>query len=228
MEKRFVAIVILSMVLLGIISGFAFYVLFMSSKDDMLVHCIGTGGIFGFFNSFITLVFIKKYNIIKSNNECLGREIRVDKLTELYNRYAFENDIKSFNTNIVYSMIYLDIDNFRGFNNIYGHHVGDKVLNSCANIIKNCIRYSDIAYRCGGEELVVVLGGCAKKQAVKIGQNIVDNIRNYDNTPYSKITISAGVASMPDDAQTFDQLIKASDSAMLKAKNQGKDQLVVF
>ena len=125
-------------------------------------------------------------------------------------------------------MIYLDIDDFRNFNNTYGHHAGDEVLKSCANIIKNCIRSSDIAYRYGGEELVVILGGCTKKDAARIGQSIVENIRNYDNTPYSKMTISAGVASMPDDAQSFDQLIKASDSALLKAKNQGKDQLVVF
>jgi diguanylate cyclase len=149
-------------------------------------------------------------------------------LTELYNRYAFENDIKSFNCDIVYSMIYLDIDDFRNFNNTYGHPAGDEVLKSCANIIKNCIRYSDIAYRYGGEELVVILCGCTKKDTVRIGQSIVENIHNHDNTPYSKMTISAGVASMPDDAQSFDQLIKASDSALLKAKNQGKDQLVVF
>ena len=125
-------------------------------------------------------------------------------------------------------MIFLDIDNFRDFNNNYGHHTGDKVLISCANIIKNCIRNSDMVYRYGGEELIVILSGCSKIEAERIGQSIVERIRNYDNTPYSKITISAGVASMPDDAQTFDKLIKASDSAMIKAKNQGKDLLVVF
>lgn len=155
MKKRFVAIVILSMVVLGAISGCAFYILFISTKDSLIFHCIVTGIIFGLLNSFITLIFIKKYSIIKSNNERLGQEIRVDKLTELYNRYAFENDIKSFNCDIVYSMIYLDIDNFRNFNNTYGHHAGDKVLNSCANIIKNCIRYSDIAYRYGGSSNIM-------------------------------------------------------------------------
>ena len=125
-------------------------------------------------------------------------------------------------------MIYLDIDDFRIFNNTYGHHAGDKVLKCCADIIKNCIRSSDKAYRYGEEELVAILGGCTKKDAARIGQSIVDSIRNYDNTPYSKMTISAGVASMPDDAQTFDQLLRASDLALLKAKNQGKNQLVLF
>lgn len=228
MKKRFVFIVILSMVMLGAISGCAFYFLFMPVNDILILHCIATGVIFGSLNSFFTIFFIKKYSIIKSNNDKIGQEIRVDKLTELYNRFALENDLESFNSDTVYSMIFLDIDNFSKFNNTYGHHVGDKVLKNCANIIKNTIRSSDIAYRYGGEELLVILGGCTKKDAAWIGQRIVQNIRNYDNTPYSKMTISAGIASMPDDAQTLDQLLKASDSALLKAKSQGKDQLVVF
>lgn len=85
-----------------------------------------------------------------------------------------------------------------------------------------------MAYRYGGEELVVVLSGCAKKDAERIGLSIVESVRNYDNAPYSKMTISAGVASMPGDAQTFEQLVKASDTALLKAKEQGKNQLVAF
>jgi len=226
MKKRFVIIV--SIAILGAISGCAFYILSMSAKDDLLLHCIATGIFFGFINSFVTLFLIKKNNIIKLDNEKLGYEIRVDILTQLYNRYALENDIKSFNSDTVYSMIYIDIDNFSNFNNTYGHHAGDKVLKSCSNIIKNSIRTSDKAYRYGGEELVVILSGCNKKDAARIGESIVENIRNYDNTPYSKITISAGVASMPDDAQTFDQLLRASDLVMLKAKSKGKNQLLQF
>lgn len=228
MKKRFVIIVILSMVILGATSGCAFFLLFMSTHDYLIMHCISTGIIFGLLNSFVTLFFCVKYNIVISNNEKLKQDIRIDKLTELYNRFALENDIKNYNTDTVYSMIYLDIDNFSNFNNVYGHHAGDNVLKKCADIIKNSIRPTDIAYRYGGEEFVIILDGCIKKDAVKIGQNIIENIHNYDNTPYLKMTISAGVASMPDDAQTFDQLLKSSDSALLKAKSQGKDQLVVF
>ena len=228
MKKRFAAIVISSMVMLGAFSGYVFYVLFMSTKDNLILHCIATGIIYGLINSFVTLFFINKYSVIKSNNEKLEQEIRVDNLTELYNRYALKNDIKNFNSDTVYSMIYIDIDNFRNFNNTYGHDTGDKVLKNVANIIKNSIRPSDIAYRYGGEEIVVILGGCKKEDAAKIGQDIVNNIHNYDNTPYSKITISAGVSTMPDDARSFDHLLKTSDSALLRAKNKGKDQLVMF
>jgi diguanylate cyclase len=227
MKKRYIAILILLMIVIGAISGGTFYIFFMS-YNDLIIHCIGMGMFFGLVNSFLTMFFIKKFSVVKAKNEKLGSEIRVDELTQLYNRYAFENDDKSLSSDLVYSMIFLDIDNFRNFNNIYGHQAGDTVLKNCANIIKNCIRNSDLAYRYGGEELVVLLSGCAKKEAERIGQNIVESVRNYDNAPYSKMTISAGVASMPDDAQTFAQLVKASDSALLKAKEQGKDQLVAF
>lgn len=225
MKKSFIAIIFLSMTVLGAVSGGAFYLLFMSRKDSLIFHCIGMGIVFGLLNALVTLFFIKKNNIINSNNERLGREIRIDKLTELYNRYAYGNDIKNHKPDGFYSMIYIDIDDFGRFNNLYGHDTGDKVLKICADIIKNCIRYSDKAYRYGGDELVVILDGCTKKEAIEICQRIVENIHNYDNAPFSQISISAGVASMPDDAQTFDQLIKASDSALLNAKKEGKNKL---
>lgn len=228
MKKRFIIILFLSMLVVGAISGGVFYIFFMSSMDALIFHCIGMGMFFGLVNSFLTMFFIEKFSVIKEKSKKLESEIRIDKLTQLYNRYAFENDDKNFNSDLIYSMIFLDIYNFRNFNNTYGHQAGDKVLKNCANIIKNSIRNSDLAYRYGGEELVVLLSGCAKKEAERIGQSIVESVRNYNNSPYSQMTISAGVASMPDDAQTFEQLVKASDSALLKAKNQGKNQLVAF
>ena len=228
MEKRFIVILMILMVVVGAISGATFYLFFMSALDALIYHCIGMGMFFGLVNSFLIMYFIKRFSVINAKNEKLGNEIRIDKLTQLYNRHAFENDNKNFSSDQNYSMIFLDIDNFGNFNNIYGHQVGDKVLRNCANIVKKCIRSSDLAYRYGGEELVVLLIGCAKKEAERIGQNIVENIRDFDNTPYEKMTISAGVASMPEDAQSFEQLVKASDSALLKAKSQGKNQLVAF
>lgn len=228
MEKRFIVILALFMVVVGAISGATFYFFFMSALDALIYHCIEMGMFFGLVNSFLMVYFIKRFSVLNAKNGKLGSEIRIDKLTQLYNRYAFENDDRNFNPDQNYSMIFLDIDSFGNFNNTHGHQAGDKVLRNCANIIKKCIRSSDLAYRYGGEELVVLLIGCAKKEAERIGQNIVENIRDYDNTPYAKMTISAGITSMPEDAQNFDQLVKASDSALLKAKSLGKNQLIVF
>lgn len=125
-------------------------------------------------------------------------------------------------------MIFFDADNFRDYNNVYGHQVGDKILIDCANIIKSNIRDTDFAYRYGGEEIVVILTSCSKKEAGKIAQNIVENICNNDNILYPPMTISAGVASMPEDVQSFDQLIRVSDLALLQAKKNGKNQVTVY
>lgn len=227
MSKKVIIAVISIMTGLGALYGFLLYLILISFGENFLFHCVMAGILFGFINSLVTLSFISKYSNMKLKNQILEQEIRIDKLTGLISRRAFDNDIKSFNTNVNYSMIYLDIDNLGDFNNKYGHQVGDKVLKICANKIKNCIRNSDFAYRYGGEEIVVILSGCKKKEAERIGLNIVKSIRSYDNSPYSRITISAGVASIPDDAITFEQLVEVSDLAMLKAKNQGKDQVVV-
>lgn len=226
MKKKFVFIMFLSMTALGAISGGAFYVFTMSMGNYLIFHCISMGIIFGLLNSFVTLFFLKRNNAIHAKNEKLGQEIRIDKLTGLYNRYAYAYDIKNPDPGIAYSMIYIDIDDFGEFNNSFGHDTGDKVLKSCAGIIMHCIRNSDKAYRYGGDEIVIILSYCTKKEAIEISQRIVDNIHTYDNTPFSPITISAGVASMPDDAQTFEQLLKISDSALLEAKKQGKNKMI--
>jgi diguanylate cyclase len=218
MKNIFIVALILAMMILGVISGYIFYILFVKSGDTLIFGCIIAGFVFGLLNALVALFAIKNYSIVKPKQRSLGNKIRVDVLTKLYNRYAFENDIRAFNPDMVYSMIYMNVDNFNEINDSYGKDIGDKILNDCAEIIRNCIRYSDIAYRYGEEELVIILIGCDKTEAEKIGQNIVDRIHNFDNEPYCKLVMSSGTACMPGDAQTFEQLIEASALALLKTK----------
>ena len=226
MKNRFVILLVISMIALGAICGIVFYFMFMSSEGLLIFHCILVGMFFGLLDSAIALYFIKKYTTIKTDNERLEQQLRIDKLTQLYNRYAFDSDIKGQLYSEKCSMIFIDIDNFRSFNNDFGHHAGDKVLVRCAQLIKNCIRSSDRIYRYGGEEIVIILDGCPKTEAEKIGVTIVETIHNYDNTPYSNITVSAGVAAIPDDAKDIDHLIKVSDAALITAKKKGKNRVV--
>jgi len=200
----------------------------MSLTGNLLVPCIIMGGILGLIYSCITLFVLRLYSAEKFRNQKLDSEIRKDTLTGLYNRNAFDNDIIRMNPEAVYSMIFLDADNFKDYNDIYGHQAGDKILVNCAGIIKSSIRVVDFAYRYGGEEFVVILSGCSKKEAEKIAQNIVENICSNDISPYPSMTISAGVASIPEDVHSFDQLTNASDLALLQAKKNGKNQVVVF
>lgn len=228
MGKKLLTILFISMIAMGAFCGLILYWVIMFVSENIIMHCIIIGGIFGLLNSFIILFFLKMYTAVKFKNQRLDIEIRKDKLTGLYNRHAFDNDIRRLNPEAVYSMIFFDADNFRDYNNVYGHQVGDKILVDCANIIKSNIRDTDFAYRYGGEEIVVILTSCSKKEAGKIAQNIVENICNNDNILYPPMTISAGVASMPEDVQSFDQLIRASDLAMLQAKKNGKNQVTVY
>lgn len=227
MIKRLVIILVLSMIALGILFGLVLYWVIMSVSENFLMHCIIMGAVFGLINSVIALIFLKIFSDLKAKNQMLDMEIQIDKLTGLYNRRAFDNDIRRINPKTIYSMIFMDIDNFRDFNNIHGHQIGDKILVDFANIIKNSIRHTDFAYRYGGDEIVVLLPDCGKKEAGKIAQNIIIGIQNYDNAPYPLMSVSAGVASMPEDAQSFDQLIKVSDLAMAKAKSIGKNQAFI-
>lgn len=222
MKNIFIFTMIFAMMLLGIIAGFVFFALFAKPGETQIFYCIGAGFVFGLLNSLLALFVIKNYSIIKPKQKSLGNKIRVDVLTKLYNRYAFENDIRAFNPDMVYSMIYLNVDNFKEINHTYGQDAVDKVLNNCAEIIRSCIRYSDVAYRYGEEELVIILIGCDRNEAEKIGQKIVNTIHGFDNDPYSKLIMSSGTACMPGDAQTFEQLIEASASALLKDKNKNQ------
>ena len=226
MRKSQIIIICVTMVCLGILFSYILYGFFMTLQEGLLFHCLVMGAGFGGINAMVVLFFVRKYSNIKLINERLGRELTTDKLTGLRSRRALDNDIKTLDMDMKYSMIFLDIDNFRYFNKTFGHQAGDKVLKKCGATIIGSIRSSDYAYRYGGEEMIVLLKGCGKKEALEIGGNIISNIRSLDNSPYSCITVSAGVAAMPEDAQTFEQLIKASDFAMLKAKKQGKNQVV--
>ena len=228
MGKKSVTIIFAFMITLGVFGGLIFCWITMSLTGNSLVPCVIMGGILGLIYSCITLVVLKKYLDEKFRNQKLDSEIRKDKLTELYNRYAFDNDIRRLNSEEVHSMIFLDVDNFKDYNNIYGHQAGDKILLDCAGIIKSSIRVVDFAYRYGGEEFVVVLPGCSKKEAEKIAQKIVENISENDISPYPSMTISAGVAAIPEDVHSFDQLIRVSDLALLQAKKNGKNQEVVY
>ena len=228
MGKKSATIIFVFMTALGAFWGLLFCWVIMSLTGNLLVPCIIMGGILGLIYSCITLFVLRLYSAEKFRNQKLDSEIRKDTLTGLYNRNAFDNDIIRMNPEAVYSMIFLDADNFKDYNDIYGHQAGDKILVNCAGIIKSSIRVVDFAYRYGGEEFVVILSGCSKKEAEKIAQNIVENICSNDISPYPSMAISAGVASIPEDVHSFDQLTNASDLALLQAKKNGKNQVVVF
>jgi two-component system chemotaxis family response regulator WspR len=124
-----------------------------------------------------------------------------------------------------------DIDNFKLFNDTYGHLAGDQALIKIANVIKNVIkRSSDIAARFGGEEFVVMLMNTTAKGAEVVAEEIRKRVEELGIVnEKSGLTVSLGVASVvPDNDMLPNELIEDADRALYKAKNDGRNKVVVL
>jgi len=163
--------------------------------------------------------------------ETVERLSVTDSLTGLYvRRYFFERfneelqRSKSYKLNFAFVMI--DIDNFKICNDTYGHLVGDVVVKDSARIMKENVREIDLVARYGGEEFALVLPETgregAKYAAERIRKRIAEHVfKAYDEK--LKVSISAGVAIYPDDADNAMELVEKADSALYKAKRSGKN-----
>ncbi len=161
-----------------------------------------------------------------------------DSLTGLFNHGYFQTvlDEKLKESNLQgkeLSLVMMDLDFFKGYNDSLGHQSGDRALSKVAHIIKNSVREADIAARYGGEEFVIILPLTTKETAYNIIERIRTTIEksdfiNLDLKPEKTLTISAGIATFPKDALTKKELIKTADLALYKAKESGKNKTICF
>ncbi|MGM0501394.1 MAG: sensor domain-containing diguanylate cyclase [Bacillota bacterium] len=154
-----------------------------------------------------------------------------DGLTKLYNHSHFQEILskeieKAKRYHRKLSLLMMDIDNFKDFNDTYGHQVGDEVLKNLASLLKEQMRKSDTVARYGGEEFAVILPETEIEGAVKIGQRLNKEIKNmvinYEDLTL-KVTVSIGASTYHQDKSQKD-LINDSDEALYRAKDSGKDQ----
>jgi diguanylate cyclase (GGDEF)-like protein len=158
---------------------------------------------------------------------------RTDPLTKLYNRRHIQEyvdrEIKAaWRYGSPLSLLMIDIDRFKEINDHYGHRSGDSVLEEISNIIRENVREVDTVGRWGGEEFVVVLPRCTKQDAELLANRILHGVaRNeFNATPDVKVTVSIGVAGIPDQAaETSDSLLDAADRAMYMAKKEGRNKV---
>lgn len=131
------------------------------------------------------------------------------------------------------SLLMIDIDNFKNFNDTLGHPAGDMVLINIAKILKKTCRSTDIVARYGGEEFIVVLFDTNKESAWGLAERLRQAVEKFDFPgqeiqPDKNLTISLGLASFPEDAKNKAELISKADSALYQAKAAGKNRTHIY
>lgn len=164
------------------------------------------------------------------------REMAIrDALTGLFNRrYLDETLVRELRRARRYQhtvgVIMLDIDHFKQFNDTYGHDAGDTLLREMAAFLQKQIRTDDIACRYGGEEFILILPGAGLADTQKRAEEVRTGVKGlevkHDGQWLGRITISLGVAVFPDHGETDEEVIKAADKALFRAKRRGRDQVI--
>jgi diguanylate cyclase (GGDEF)-like protein len=155
-----------------------------------------------------------------------------DPLTDLYNRRHLEISLhrelaRARRHGSPVSLIMMDVDHFKAFNDANGHDAGDEVLRHVAHVLKRHIRAEDVACRYGGEEFLVVLPGCVIDDAYSKAEAIREAIAQLHvqsrGSALPRITLSLGIACYPEDGERMEDLIAGADAALYQAKSKGRN-----
>lgn len=181
-----------------------------------------------------TCAYIIKYLIKSRDFEQQYRLATTDGLTELYNHRYFQEQMrmqveqsKRYNNN--FSLIIIDIDFFKKFNDTFGHQSGDAVLRQVAQTLKRNVRATDIVCRYGGEEMSIILPNTSKEEAQstaeKICRRVADRKFKLAGDKDTNVTISLGVATFPNDGDNASKIIDSADKRLYNAKHNGRNQV---
>lgn len=178
--------------------------------------------------------FIVKYLIKSRDFEQQYKLATTDGLTDLYNHRYFQEQMRmqienSKRYETEFSLIILDIDFFKKFNDTFGHQAGDAVLRQVAQTLKRNVRATDIVCRYGGEEMSIILPNTGKdvaySTAEKICKRVSDNKFRLIGDKEVTVTISLGISTYPYDGNTASELIEAADKRLYNAKHNGRNQV---
>jgi len=155
---------------------------------------------------------------------------RVDELTGLFNRRHFEERLKEeisrhSRHGDALSIFMIDLDNFKSYNDIYGHPSGDILLNQVGKIIRSSVRNADQAFRYGGDEFVVVLPQTAMNDAYVVAERVREGVSEEMKQKEIAVTCSIGLASYPSDGVISGELVNAADTALYFAKRTGGNRV---
>lgn len=177
---------------------------------------------------------------LKKNNEQLEHVNRIlkelairDGLTGLYNHRYFQEALtmelaRSRRHERTFSLIFMDVDFFKKYNDTHGHLQGDQLLATLGKILKDRLRFTDIVARYGGEEFVALLPETSKGNARRLAENLRQCVADHpfpgaEVQPLGRVTVSMGVAAFPEDGTDSPTLIQCADQALYQAKRNGRN-----
>ncbi len=182
---------------------------------------------------------LREQRLTRERIQMLGKLQKLaitDGLTNLYNSRYFYNQLdlevdRSNRYNHLLSMLLLDIDHFKDYNDAYGHLEGDKVLFRIGEVIKTCLRKMDTAYRYGGEEFTVILPETTGEEALTVAERIRTEIQKQKFYPAPNVeitkTISIGVTQYRP-GERISTLVERADRAMYLAKEKGRNRIAIL
>ncbi len=161
--------------------------------------------------------------------EEMARLAITDELTGLYNRRHFvtrlqEEVERSKRHDHPFSLLFLDLDNFKRINDTYGHVLGDRILAELGKLLHKWARKSDLLARFGGEEFVVLLPMTDQQQAMAAAERLRTAVQEHSFPRRKRLTISVGVSCYPNDTENVEELVKMADQALYQAKKSGRNR----
>src|SRR5208337_3215614 len=194
------------------------------SCDDIIIENTLTA-----FASLLTSV-----NALSAYRREVERFATRDPLTNLYNQVSFW-DLLEYETNrshrqeYKFSLLVIDLDNFKAINDTYGHETGDSFLREFSVVLKSSVRSGDIAARYAGDQFTAILPVCDEGQAFIVAQRIIEGLRKHTHRTTEgilvRVTASVGVAVFPDHAREAKDLFLLADNMVTQSKTYGKDRL---
>ena len=211
-------------------------VLNLSDKADQGIFNENDLHILTSFTAQIAIVLDRSASMERA--DMLEKLAATDALTGLYNRRYFDERLdselsRSIRHSLNFSIMLLDLDNFKNYNDLCGHMAGDSALKDVAALLKSSGRDIDVVARFGGEEFIILLPDTSKKEATLVAERVRQAIESHPFPqegllPGGRLTISIGLATFPDDGDFVQALVKAADSALYQAKAKGRNRTVPF
>jgi diguanylate cyclase (GGDEF)-like protein len=163
----------------------------------------------------------------------LEHQARTDSLTGLFNHRSFHERLlgalqEASRTREPVAVVMLDIDDFKRVNDVHGHGVGDELLKLFADSLRGTVRPDDIVCRLGGEEFGVIMASCDGVDATRVAERVAAGLGELDTPAVGRVTVSVGLALGPEHAMNPRELVACAEAAMMTAKAQGKNRVVLY